>query len=575
MFSLKIKLIALYIGLVFMVMIVSSTYILFTVRNNESNKAKQNLTQYCTFVENEVIKKSTSQGDLKDNLDGLFKNSNTEEVTPTLDYQIAILTKDGSNVIASTELLKNTAIPVIISAINSTSSFQAWRKDKDTRGFDREWFEYATPTRDYIIYARTDASNSSESVFSMAQTLFISVVIALVLTAILGYLLSETITTPITELTKKAKELASGNLDEEVKVYSTDEIGQLTDSFNFMTKELKHNIESIETEKNKFEVILHSMSDGVIAYDSFGNVIHVNNASNELLNINASRYNLQKLMSYFNLDFKLLNKDATISVEDRYITINVNHYMDYSDNTTGTLIVIQDITKHKKLDNMRKEFVANVSHELRTPLTTVKSYTETIIDNEITDKETIKNFLSIVISEVDRMTYLVEDLLDLSRFDNGKMNLKLMQLDLAELLEDAAIQNEVIAGNKNQIINYNHNGSKFIKGDKGRLLQVFNNIISNAVKYSPENSEIFITIDEDEKYYIVAIKDNGIGIPKSDINRIFERFFRVDKARSRAMGGVGLGLSITKEIVDSHKGKISATSNKGDGTTVIVKLLKI
>lgn len=570
MFSLRVKLVTLYFSLVLVVMIVSSTFILMTFRSNEEKDAKETLSFYATLINDEIINQSSSPEDLSSNLEIFLRTSlSAQSDNPALSYDVAILDSTGSTVLAKSSNFISLDSPVIISAANNNPSFKAWRNAVDTNGLNRQWFEYAEPG-EYIVYVRSDATRASESVNDMARTLSASLFIALALAGIIGFLFSSTITKPIISLTDRAKSVADGNLEEMTEVLSDDEIGQLSKSFNYMTQELKRNIESIETEKNKIEVILHTMSDGVIAYDSMGRVIHVNSSSNDLLNVHCERYSLDKLMSNFNIALEDEEKDITLAIDDRFINLNFNHYTNYSDNNTGTLIVLSDITKHKKLDNMRKEFVANVSHELRTPLTTVKSYTQTIMENEDLDIIMRNTFLSTIDSEVDRMTFLVEDLLDLSRFDNDKMILNMQDIDLKDLVENSIIQNTVIADKKNQKIYFEEpTFNAFINGDRQRILQVFNNIISNAIKYSPEKSNINITMSLSDSINIY-VRDNGIGIPREDIDRIFERFYRVDKARSRSLGGVGLGLSITKEIMNAHKGSIYAQSNLGRGTTIVI-----
>lgn len=234
------------------------------------------------------------------------------------------------------------------------------------------------------------------------------------------------------------------------------------------------------------------------------------------------------------------------------------------------MIVLKDITRQKKLDDMRKEFVANVSHEIRTPITTIKSYTETLLDGAIDEKELAIDFLNTINEASDRMKFLTDDLLELSRLDGGKISFNFKVTNLYDIVVGCVKQNIIIANNKNQqiILSEPINKNMYVLIDTDRINQVLNNVISNAIKYSYDGKDINIFIEENEENFIVNIKDNGIGIPKEDIGRIFERFYRVDKARSRAMGGNGLGLSIAKEIMLEHNGDIKAYSKVGDGTTM-------
>jgi two-component system, OmpR family, sensor histidine kinase VicK len=248
-------------------------------------------------------------------------------------------------------------------------------------------------------------------------------------------------------------------------------------------------------------------------------------------------------------------------------------FTDEAKKPEGIIAVLQDITEQQRLENMRKEFVANVSHELRTPLTSIKSYTESLLDGAIDDKEVSGKFLGVINSEADRMTSIVKDLLQLSRLDNQQMQWCMEDISFEDLVKSAVERMEMEARNKKQTLKCHVMGDvPNIEADYGRIEQVIFNIISNAIKYTPEGGKItvFIGILYNDVY--VKVTDTGIGIPESDLPRIFERFYRVDKARSREMGGTGLGLSIAREIVEAHSGTISITSEANKGTEVTVRL---
>lgn len=576
--SIKIKLVILYILLVFLVMAVSSTFILLKYRSDEALNAEQGLVNVANTIYEEVINSSMyDESSFQDGIDDIFRTQGTD-----YGYQSVILDDTASITLASSTPLESNAIPSILSAANGRASFEAWRKDTSVNGTTREWFEYADPVDSYIIFVRTDASKSTKAVSEMANTLLLASFIALFITGVFGVFFANTLTQPITALTRRAKELAEGNIedeiDDELKVYSNDEIGQLTESFNYMAKELKYNIDNISTEKNKLEIILHNMNDGVISYSSDGTLLHANQSAIDLLGqkeVNLSYYELLKDYN-FDDDEDFFEGGKIIPISDRFVSFTMKKYDNLYDKTSGVIIVVQDITEHKKLDDMRKEFVANVSHELRTPLTTIKSYTETLIDGEVENVEISYNFLNVINGEVDRMTILVKDLLDLSKFDNDKMVINMETISLSEICNYTINQNKILMDKKGQTITsyYDSNDDYLIQGDKSRINQVFNNVLSNAIKYSPDNASINVTIDEDDKNYVVYIRDTGIGIPKEDLKHIFERFYRVDKARSRQMGGTGLGLSITKEIVEAHGGTIKAQSTKDIGTTMIIRFKK-
>ena len=577
--SIKYKLMIMYLGLVLIVTIVSGTYILISLQNIEQEKAKTQLKLYTDRIQEQVISngdESKFQEELLKFSQGGYNISNT---------QGNIIDVNG-NTIASTTVAKEPFPEYrnasVISALSGTESFDIFKRSTDTSGLAKYWISYASPIYDlednvkYVIFSRIDATDIKASLEQTRRSIIISLFIALTLTAFMGYIFAKTITGPILELTSKAKALANGNLNQKASVKSNDEIGQLTVSFNNMAKELHKNINIISNEKNKLEIILHNMSDGVISYDSVGNLMHVNSVAIEMLELTEFNMSFTDFIKAFDINSgvyidikKEQSKKVTFPVGKKFITAYFTPYYREKYIIDGIVVVLQDITEAKKLDDMRKEFVANVSHELRTPLTTVKSYTETLIDGAVDDKEIAMEFLGIINNEADRMSFLVRDLLQLSRFDNKQIILSVSEIDLNAYMNDVVKQNKIHADAKEQNLYFiPYPKYVIIQGDRDRIGQVVNNIITNAIKYSLNKAEIKIFIEEDEKYYKLTVKDTGMGIPKSDIPRIFERFYRVDKARSRAMGGTGLGLSIAKEIMEIHDGKITVESEYGKGTAM-------
>lgn len=578
--SIKLKLVILYLTLVFIVMLVSSTFMLAQVRSGETTKANEQLADYAIQINEQIVQLYPPDE---------FDNAFSKMSFLTSRIKAYILNQNGQTISPPSSVGEDFRDSVVISALSGVAKFSGMDKDKvaDSQGRIRTWFSYALPVSkndtQFVVLVRMDAQDVTENLSDMTITIFFMVLLALVLTCVLGVLFTSTLTGPIIALTKKAKEMAQGNLDQQIPVNSRDEIGQLTESFNNMASELSATVSTMASEKNKMEVVLHNMTDGVLAYDTNGALIHANSSCYELLNqdqiegipmtkmLDDLGFNAVDIASMLPDDFK----ESTLSSGDKFISAGITPYLNTSGKVSGVIIVLQDVTKLKKLDNMRKEFVANVSHELRTPLTTVKTYTETLMEGALDDRETAVNFLKTIISETERMTLLVRDLLELSRFDNQQLKLELEVLDLVGLLKQCIRQNMLMAEQKKQQIRFTSPERQFfIEGDAGRINQVLTNIITNAIKYSPENADIEIFTDETEKYYRVYIMDNGIGIPKEDIKQIFERFYRVDKARSRAMGGTGLGLAIAREIIEAHNGKITAHSELGKGTTMIVRFNK-
>ena len=576
--SIKWKLIVMYLGLVLIVMIVSGTYILLSLRNIEIDKSRDQLEQYAEKINEQVIE-GGNPADFQENLLGTVFNA--------VGIQGNILDSDGET-LASTTV---TAAPypvytdqAIIAAMNGMTSFSTQKKSTDSFGLLRDWMSYAAPVKGmttegeatYIIYTRLDASDMQTSLNKTTQTIVTAVAIALILAAVMGYVFAQTLTGPILALTRGAKNMAEGNMNQSLKVRSSDEIGQLTSSFNYMASELQKNMSEISREKNRLEILLHNMSDGVISFSRDGERMLANTAAEGMLGVEKMEMNFAEFIRAYDISSSVYldlgnepSKKVTFPVGKQFINANFTPYYDAAGEMEGVVVVLQDITEQKKLDDMRKEFVANVSHELRTPLTTVKSYTETLLEGAIDDREIAMDFLGIIDSEADRMAFLVRDLLQLTRFDNKQVRLDITEIEMNDFLSMTVRQNKIHAEAKRQELSFTpYKHIVVIYGDRDRVGQVVNNIVTNAIKYSLEQATIRIYITEDEQYYKIHVKDTGMGISREDLPRIFERFYRVDKARSRAMGGTGLGLAIAKEIMESHGGKLTAESEYGKGTTM-------
>lgn len=574
--SIKWKLIAMYLGLVLIVMIVSGTYILLSLRNIEINKSRPQLEDYAEKISEQVV----MDGDEKDFQEDLMKT-----VSNAVGIQGNILNVEGET-LASTTVLQppypEYKSSVISAAMSGVTSFATGKKSRDSFGLVKEWMSYAVPVRNeenqvkYIVFTRVDASDMLSSLNQTTKTIVIAVALALILAAVMGYVFAQTLTGPILELTKGAKSLAEGNLNQKIKVHSSDEIGQLTSSFNNMAEELAKNMTEISKEKNKLEIILHNMTDGVISFDKEGKLMHINTASLEMLEVDKLELSFSQFIHAFDINSGVyLDMESDVSqrisfpVGKKYMNASFSPYSSKKEKIEGVVVVLQDITEQKKLDDMRKEFVANVSHELRTPLTTVKSYTETLMEGAIDDRGIAMEFLGIIDSEADRMAFLVRDLLQLSRFDNKQVMLDITEIELNDFMRVTVRQNKIHAENKRQKLSFEpYEKEALVHVDRDRIGQVVNNVLTNAIKYSLEEAEIKIFIAEDAHYYKVFVKDTGMGIQREDLPRIFERFYRVDKTRSRAMGGTGLGLAIAKEIMKGHGGKITVESEYGKGTTM-------
>lgn len=426
----------------------------------------------------------------------------------------------------------------------------------------------------YIAASMTELYDTMERI----NSIFISgLLLALALTAVLGVILAHTITSPIKELTRRATAVAEGRFHQKMPVLGNDEIGQLSKAFNYMTSRLQDALAQNEEEKEKLASILTNMSDGVIAADEKYQVILMNRRASEMLRVQEEAVSGKDIMTLLHLPLEeraVLERgtmhSAILEIDspegDMFlirVTFTPIHRREFG--ISGTIAVLQDVTEQEKLEASRREFVANVSHELRTPLTTIKSYTEALEDGALQDPELGPRFASVIQNQTDRMIRLVTDLLHLSRLDSKEALLRKQSIGVLEMLE------EVVDRFSFQMQEKEVHPEIFIEEgvdtawmDRDQIDQVLDNLISNAMKYTPEGGKIaFEARRVDDGMIAISIQDNGIGIPKRDLERIFERFYRVDKARARNMGGTGLGLSIAREIVKAHGGTINLESELG------------
>ena len=432
----------------------------------------------------------------------------------------------------------------------------------------------------YIIQIYDNRQTVTELNSSIFMLIIQALIFGLIYSVLLSILLAQTMSTPIERHTAGAKRVASGDFSRKLEVASKDEIGVLTATFNSMARQLQATIREAENERNKLDTLFLHMTDGVVAFSREGGVIQKNPAAEDMLGRRILPED-----TYESLFGDLAPLDQILSLEqpgyqeaertagNRSLELLLAPF-DQESGQGGVMVVIHDVTTQRRNEEMRREFVANVSHELRTPLTNIRSYAETLVDSAGDIPPAMeKNFLGVILNESDRMTHIVQDLLTLSRFDSGRSELKLERFSFSAAVRD--IYNAVLMDAQR----HGHTLTLDIApdipdmvGDRDRILQVMMNVVSNAIKYTPDGGQIAISAGRNPLRVWMEVSDNGIGIPEADRPRIFERFYRVDKARSRESGGTGLGLSIAKEIVDRHEGIIALVDRPGPGTTIRIEL---
>jgi len=483
---------------------------------------------------------------------------------------------------------KRLAQPEISRAVSGTAAREI-RADPDT-GVRRLY--YAAPVGSeggavsgvvYIIASMEE--DVYRTLADIKGILFWATAVALVVTGALGFAVARTITGPIVEVTARAAEVAAGDFDQKIEVRSSDEIGRLAAMFNHLTTRLRETLGEMSREKNKVEAILEHMADGILALDAQGRIMLTNPAAAEMLGISEEQA-VSRRPDEVNAGLRLdepirgtlsgiegLTKRVTLSKPYRVITAHFAPFVNEAGDVNGLVIVLHDVTEQERLDQMRKEFVANVSHELRTPLATIKSYTETLLDGALREPDVARRFLGVVASETDRMVRLVSDLLQLSQISYRRAMWDVKPVSVGDVVRSALSKLAVQIERKGLDVEVRCPlDLPDVMANRDRVEQVLINVISNAVEFTPEGGRISVGAEVRDRRIAVTVEDSGVGIPEEDLPRVFERFYRVDKARSRELGGTGLGLSIAKEIVEAHGGTIGVESEPDVGTRVTFTL---
>ena len=410
-------------------------------------------------------------------------------------------------------------------------------------------------------------------------TIFLNAIYS-VICIIMAVVFSKILNKPIIKLISDAEKIVSNeNKVDKQKNKDSDEV---VNAFNMVTEELKENLNEMTRQKKQIETMILHMTDGIIAFNMQGQVILVNPAATRFLRLLPQDKDFNTIFNRkINLDINMekiiylenwTSSEQKITVGDRVLNMFFAQFKDENDRPSGIMVLIQDITEHVKLDNMRKEFVADVSHELKTPITSIMGYADTLLEGEY-DKDTQNRFLNVIAEEARRMAKLVTDLLTLSRFDNNQVLQEKVRFDLGELVKQCQEKVQIEIDKKQHKVEcFVTADVPAVYADKEGIERVVLNILTNSIKYTPDggNIKIYVGFVYNDAY--IKVIDNGLGIPEEDLNRIFERFYRVDKARTRQMGGTGLGLSIAKEILDKNNGSIDIKSEKGKGTEVVIRI---
>ena len=440
-----------------------------------------------------------------------------------------------------------------------------------------------------IISVTTNIESRYTQVKDIGVIFVSSSLIAIVLVIIITFLISQGITKPIAEMKKQTEKIAEGNYTGEVKIYSDDELGQLGQAINDLSLKIKEAQESTESERQRLDSVLRHMSDGVIATDRRGRIVIMNTAALDILNLKSEKVIGIPLLEILPLEERVTFRELLETQQERLIYLEEDGedsmiqcefsvIQRESGFISGLVCVLTDVTEQQKIERERRNFVSNVSHELRTPLTSIKSYTEALVDGAWENKEIAPGFLNVIETETDRMMRMITDLLNLSRMDQNRFGLEKEFINMNELVVhivnrfEMVLQSEPYRDKNYRILTDITQRDLWVELDQDKITQVLDNIINNAIKYSPDGGRIIVRLMETHTDIIVSVSDEGLGIARKDIPHLFDRFYRVDKARSRAMGGSGLGLAIAQEVVQLHGGKIWVNSIENKGSTFFVSL---
>lgn len=439
----------------------------------------------------------------------------------------------------------------------------------------------------YVIRLAMSLEEVEQSISSLTMVLIVGLIILFVVAALISYRIALSLTRPLEQITQVAKRIKNMDYRARVQGIKQDEIGELGNAINAMAESLQFQMARIRQNENHLQSVLSNMINGIVMLDATGSILIMNERAEEILGVSARKligkpysdikqqYELSQLIIEGFDTKEFIHEEVTFYYpEERLLELNLVPIHQGNDSEFGgILLVLQDVSAIRRLERMRSEFVANVSHELKTPIAAVKGFAETLLGGVVKDEETARSFLQIIYDESERLNRLIGDILELSKIESRRAPLMLSPVDINGFMANTIAILEVSALRKNIHIQMTSPQELYMEADEDRLRQILVNLLSNAISYTPEGGKITINIEENEQENIViSIADTGIGIPEKDLPRIFERFYRVDKARSRGSGGTGLGLSIVKHLIDLHKGTIEVSSTVGIGTTFTIEL---
>ena len=492
-------------------------------------------------------------------------------------------------------LAKRSFDPLVSQVIKTGESIKQIQNNADSN--KRVWIYVSPVKKDNevvgVISLMADIESVYQEVNSISKIFIVGTILSILITTVIGFVASKTVTSSIEKMSSQVKKMALGNYGTVVGIDADDEIGDLAKVFNQISKRIEEEQAVTETERRKLATIIESMMDGIITTDNNGRIILINTSAEDMLGgrddeifIGKDALKILNITEYESIEEILEAEDSLLvnaSKSDDELLLRAEiskiekedkeDLTQMSTELEGYIIVLYDVTDQERQEKERREFVSTVSHELRTPLTTMNSYIEALEEGVLEDKELAPQFIDTIHKETTRMIRMVNELMQLGKMDIKEEHYEKEFIDINKMLEQITDRFALTHPEKN-FIKHIPKSPIFVEGDQDKLTQVFDNIVNNAIKYSPDGKNITVRVRQNYHHnrVSISIKDEGVGIPLVHIDKIFNRFYRVDKSRQRSMGGTGLGLALAKTIVDAHKGRIWAQSREGYGSIIFVTL---
>ena len=590
------------------------------LRNSNINTFEQNIIEQEKIlnyhVREELEKASGSEGDTskviddtgaqeestksnKDSKSGIAKLVSEFNIQKLL--LVNVIDNDSKIIATSSKngndeyLAKRSFDPLVSQVIKTGESTKQIQNNTDSN--KRVWIYVSPVKKDNevvgVISLMADIESVYQEVNSISKIFIVGTILSILITTVIGFVASKTVTSSIEKMSSQVKKMALGNYGTVVGIDTDDEIGDLAKVFNQISKRIEEEQAVTETERRKLATIIESMMDGIITTDNNGRIILINTSAEDMLGgrndeifIGKDVLKILNITEYESIEEILEAEDSLLvnaskSDEELLLRAEISKIekedkedlTQMSTELEGYIIVLYDVTDQERQEKERREFVSTVSHELRTPLTTMNSYIEALEEGVLEDKELAPQFIDTIHKETTRMIRMVNELMQLGKMDIKEEHYEKEFIDINKMLEQITDRFALTHPEKN-FIKHIPKSPIFVEGDQDKLTQVFDNIVNNAIKYSPNGKNITVRIRQNYHHnrVSISIKDEGVGIPLVHIDKIFNRFYRVDKSRQRSMGGTGLGLALAKTIVDAHKGRIWAQSREGYGSIIFVTL---